>query len=157
MRGWTGLWRAACAAIAVIAAASAVRAAGYTVETATIAVNGTSARVLTDAQGMTLYYAQSDTPAMSSCTGGCAKIWTPLLSATAPTAEDPLPGRLAAVKTANGPQVSYNGHFLYTYAGDSAPHQAYGQGVAGKWWVATVDLKPAPAAPPTTNDHNGGY
>jgi hypothetical protein len=66
------------------------------------------------------------------------------------------------VKTANGSQVSYNGHLLYTYSLDTAPHQDNGQGIAGKWWVAAVDLKPAamsmpaaPAAPATYK--NEGY
>jgi predicted lipoprotein with Yx(FWY)xxD motif len=119
--------------------------AAHTVDTASIMVKGVSTKVLTDAKGMTLYYVDSDTPSSSSCTGGCAQIWPPLLSTSAPAAEEQLPGKLALVKTANGSQVSYNGHLLYTYSGDTAPHQANGQGVAGKWWVAKVDLKPAAA------------
>lgn len=150
MRGWAGVWYAACVGLVLIAAAAAPRAYGaaYTVNTATITVKGMSAHVLTDGRGMTLYYVQSDTPTSSSCTGGCAKIWPPLLSASAPAAAGPLSGKLTAVKTANGSQVSYNGHPLYTYSGDSAPRQANGQGIAGKWWVATVALKPAAARAP---------
>src|SRR5215469_14209269 len=126
--------------------AAAIGPAAYgapsTVDTAAITVGGVSTRVLTNDQGMTLYYLDTDTPARSTCTGGCASIWPPLLSAGAPSTGASLPGKLAVVKTANGPQVSYNGHLLYIYTGDTAPHQANGQGFAGKWWVAKVDLKP---------------
>ena len=104
------------------------------------------------------YYVDSDTPSRSSCTGGCAQIWPPLLSTPAPATDEQLPGKLALVKTANGSQVSYNGHLLYMYSGDTAPHQANGQGVAGKWWVAKVDVKPAAAgAPGQPKPSNSGY
>jgi predicted lipoprotein with Yx(FWY)xxD motif len=156
---------AAVAGLVLLAAAigPAAFGAAYTVDTAAIMVKGVSTKVLTDAKGMTLYYVASDTPTTSSCTDGCAKIWPPLLSTSAPATEEPLPGKLALVKTANGSQVSYNGHLLYVYSGDSAPHQANGQGVAGKWWVAKVDLKPAAAGgsgqpkPSNSGYGNGGW
>jgi predicted lipoprotein with Yx(FWY)xxD motif len=157
-------------ALALALFAAAVGPAAYgaasTVEIAAIAVGGVSTRVLTNPQGMTLYYLDTDTPTRSTCTGGCASIWPPLLSAAAPTTAASLPGKLAVVQTANGPQVSYNGHLLYIYSGDTAPHQANGQGLAGKWWVAKVDLKPgsgsaagSPAQPsaPSKYDKGGGY
>lgn len=153
--------RAGAVALALFAAAigSAAYGAAFTVHTAAVMVKGVSTRVLTNAKGMTLYYVATDTAAKSSCTDGCAKIWPPLLSTSAPSTGEPLPGKLAVVKTANGSQVSYNGHPLYTYSGDSAPHQANGQGVAGKWWVATVGLKPAGAGAPAKPKGygSGGY
>lgn len=151
---------AGAAALVLLAAAAGPAAFGaaYTVDTATIMVKGVSTKVLTDAKGMTLYYVATDTPTTSSCTGGCAKTWLPLLSASAPTTEEPLPGKLAVVKTANGSQVSYNGHLLYTFEGDSAPKQANGQGLGGKWWVAKVDLKPGAGKPSTGSGYDkGGY
>lgn len=69
-----------------------------------------------------------------------------------------LPGALTVVQTANGAQVAYSGHLLYTYSGDDATGQANGQGIGGKWWVATVDLKPtsAPATPAPPSGGAGG-
>ena len=150
MNRWTTTLLAGCAALVLLAAAlgAAAYGAAHTVDTAKIMVKGTSTRVLTDTKGMTLYYVATDSPTRSSCTGGCAKIWPPLLSTSVPSTDGPLPGKLALVKTANGSQVSYYGHLLYRYSGDTAPHQANGQGVAGKWWVAKVDLKPAAAGAP---------
>lgn len=159
-RRMTVLFAGAAALVLLAAAAGpAAFAAAYTVDTATIMVKGASTKVLTDAKGMTLYFVTTDTPTKSSCTGGCAKTWMPLLSASAPTTEEPLPGKLAVVKTANGSQVSYNGHLLYTFEGDSAPHQANGQGLGGKWWVAKVNLKSGAAGQPAPSSgyDKGGY
>ena len=48
------------------------------IHTATATIKGTSETILTNAQGMTLYYRTSDT-ATSVCSGGCASAWPPLL------------------------------------------------------------------------------
>lgn len=152
----------AVGALLAVALGPAAFGAANMVETAAVTIKGTSTKVLTDAKGMTLYYVSSDTPSSSSCTGGCAQIWPPLLSTSAPTSADPLPGKLTVVKTANGSQVAYSGHLLYRYSGDTAAGQANGQGVAGKWWVAKVDLKPgaagaAPSKPAGSGYGNGGW
>jgi predicted lipoprotein with Yx(FWY)xxD motif len=115
----------------------------YTVATAVVNVRGTPERILTDANGMTLYYLATDSPTHSTCTGGCAQVWLPLLSGDAPTSSWALPGRLALVKTANGLQVSYNGHLLYRYSGDAAPGQIKGNAAARRWWVVGIDVRPA--------------
>ena len=84
-----------------------------TLKTATLTVGGKSMVVLTNAQGMTLYYRTSDTPT-SVCSGGCASAWPPVLSQTTPSVSAKLPGTLSLLKDANGSQVTYNGHPLYT-------------------------------------------
>ncbi|MFL5628941.1 MAG: hypothetical protein ACJ788_25455 [Ktedonobacteraceae bacterium] len=113
------------------------------IKTATAMVSGKSETVLTNAQGKTLYYFTPDTTTTSACTGSCAQNWPPLLStgSSTPTSATTLPGKLSAQTTANGNQVEYNGHLLYTFAGDSGPGQTNGQGLLGKWFVATTNLK----------------
>jgi predicted lipoprotein with Yx(FWY)xxD motif len=44
------------------------------------------------------------------------------------------------VSDVHGQQLSYNGHPLYRYAQDTAPGQTNGEGVGGKWFVATPGL-----------------
>ena len=116
-------------------------AGNVVVKTATITVGGKQTTVLTNVQGMTLYYFTPDTATTTACTGGCASNWPPLLaSGSQVAASTQLSGALATLNDANGDQVTYNGHPLYTYKADSAPGQANGQGVGGKWFVATPDL-----------------
>lgn len=115
---------------------------GALIKTATATVQGKSVTILTDASGKTLYYFTPDTAAASACTGSCARAWPPLVATSGtPTSATTLPGKLTVVSSGNGNQVEYNGHLLYTFAGDTAPGQTNGEGLLGKWFVATPDLK----------------
>jgi len=113
------------------------------IHTATATVKGASKTILTNVQGLTLYYRTSDKPPSTVCSGGCAGAWPPLLftGSGTPASSTQLPGKLTVVVDANGNQVEYNGHPLYTFASDTAPGQTNGEGVGGVWFVATPDLK----------------
>src|SRR5436190_1575236 len=95
------------------------------VKTATATVKGKSETILTDAKGKTLYYFTPDTATTTACTGTCAQNWPPLVEtgSGASTSTTTLQGKLTTQTTANGNQIEYNGHFLYTFAGDSNPGQ----------------------------------
>lgn len=126
-----------------------------TIKLGTATVKGKKETVLTDSQGLTLYYFTSDTSSKVACTGGCASLWPPLLSTSgSPTAASGVKGTLKVLTDPNGQQVMYNGHPLYTYSGDSAPGQANGQGYIGKWWVATPGLK---ATSGSSTSSGGGW
>jgi len=130
------------------------------IKTTSATVNGQSVTILTNAQGMTLYYLKPDTATTSACTGTCAGNWPPLVSASSgsPTSANALSGTLSVVTDANGQQVEYNGHMLYRYSGDTAPGQTNGEGIKGVWFVATTTLpvQGAPQATPTKSGY-GGY
>ncbi len=114
---------------------------GAVIHTKTITVNGKSLTALADSKGLTLYYFTPDASSSVACTASCAAIWPPLLSPSgAPASAGALPGKLSVLNGANGQQVLYNGHPLYTYSKDGDKGDAYGEGVAGKWFVATPDL-----------------
>jgi len=123
--------------------ATTTTAAAALVATATATVQGKSETILTDAQGKTLYYFTPDTATTSACTSSCAQAWPPLLATGSGTSTSAtaLTGKLTTVTTANGNQVAYNGHLLYTFAHDAAPGQTNGEGLLGKWFVATPTLK----------------
>jgi len=112
------------------------------IKTASATVSGQSKTILTNAQGMTLYYRTSDVPPANVCSGGCAGAWPPLIfsGSGAPTSSASLPGKLTVVTDANGKQVEYNGHPLYTFSGDTSAGQTTGEGVGGVWHVATTSL-----------------
>ena len=129
------------------------------IQTATATVSGQSVTILTNAQGMTLYYLKPDTATKSACTGTCAGNWPPLLftGTGSPTSATTLPGTLSVITDANGQQVEYNGHPLYIFAKDTAPGQTNGEGIKGVWFVATPTI-PAQSAPQATPTSNGyGY
>src|SRR5260221_113353 len=127
------------------AAATPTPASTFTVQTAQATVNGKATTIFTDAQGRTLYYFTPDTATKVACTGGCAKVWPPLLftSSGTPTSSTSLPGTLSVMNGANGNQVEYNGHLLYIYSRDTAPDQTNGAGLFGKWFVCTPSLAAA--------------
>jgi predicted lipoprotein with Yx(FWY)xxD motif len=117
----------------VVAGASppALTATGTSLKTTTI--GGTT--VLTNAKGLTLYSFAPDTPATSKCYGSCAAYWPPV---TGTAAVGPrVPGRVGTIKRTDGSaQLTYNGHPLYTYIGDTAPGQARGNNLnlnGGLW------------------------
>jgi predicted lipoprotein with Yx(FWY)xxD motif len=132
-------------------------AAAATVRTATATVQGATETILVDAKGLPLYIYKPDTPTTSRVTGQLAALWPPLI-ATAPTVQG-AGGMLTSVATANGRQVAYNDHFLYTFVEDS-PGKVTGQGVQN-FFVATPNMSAAASAPaqsaPTTPPNNYGY
>jgi predicted lipoprotein with Yx(FWY)xxD motif len=97
-------------------------------------------KVLVNAQGRTLYLFEADRGAMSNCDGACATVWPPLASAGKPTAGAGVDAaKLGTTKRGDGSsEVTYNGHPLYTYAGDTAPGQTSGQDLDdfGAEWYA---------------------
>ena len=111
-------------------AATATQSGGMTIGTTNVSGVGT---VLTDPQGMVLYYLKGETPQKITCTGSCASIWPPLVlpsGVMAATGGSGVTGTFGTVKRPDGggTQVTYNGLPLYTFATDN-PGEATGQGV----------------------------
>lgn len=122
------------------------------IHTGSATVKGQQETVLTDSRGFTLYFNDHDTTTTASCTGACAQAWPPVLeSGSGVQAPAGVTGTVSAFNGANGSQVTYNGHPLYSYSGDSAAGQANGDGVQGVWHVAL------PSTPTNTNGGGGGY
>jgi predicted lipoprotein with Yx(FWY)xxD motif len=99
-------------------------------------VNGQMTNVLTTGNGLTLYTLSTDTSTNSTCTGACAQTWPPFMAQGNIVTGTPIQGSFTVQTTANGSQVEYNGHPLYTYSGD-AIHQVNGQGINNVWYVVT--------------------
>ena len=111
---------------------AAAARAGVTLKTAKIS----GVTVLTNADGLTLYWFAPDTPATSKCTGSCTAYWPPVTGN--PSAGPGVTGKLGTIKRPGGGlQVTYNGHPLYTYIGDNGPGQARGNNLnlnGGLWY-----------------------
>ena len=125
----------------------------------TVSTGSTSlGTVLTTPQGLTLYYFTPEKGGVVACTGGCAATWPPLKASGAASKPSSVTGTLGTVALSDGSmQVTYNGWPLHTYAADSAAGQTNGQGVAGKWFVATPALSANGAAPAAATPTNNPY
>jgi predicted lipoprotein with Yx(FWY)xxD motif len=117
--------------------------------TATVKVTKTRlGTILVDGRGHTLYLYTADQNGSIACvTGqyGCPSTWPPYLTAGAPKAgaglNASLLGRVKRTQPA-GTQVTYAGHPLYRYIGDTKPGDLHGQALYGSWYVVAPTGKP---------------
>ena len=143
------------AAGASAAASASASSSGTALKTATIG----GVTVLTSAKGFTLYSFAPDTATTSNCNGACATYWPPVKGPA--TAGSGVTGTLTTIKRSDGSmQAAYDGHPLYTYAADTAPGQAKGNGLnlsGGVWHEVTASGGAAPAQSPSSGSGGGGY
>ena len=75
-----------------------------------------------------------------ACSGVCTTYWPPLLANSKPTASDGAkPALLGSIRRSDGSrQVTYAGHPLYRFSGDSKRGQTNGEGLQdfGAGWYA---------------------
>jgi predicted lipoprotein with Yx(FWY)xxD motif len=148
------------AAPAGMAGATSSHAKTVKVSTAKVSNVGV---VLTTASGLTLYRFTQDATGTATCTGGCAKIWPPLLASKGAHVSGPkgLKG-LSLINVGNGHfQVAFHKVALYRFAGDKKKGQAHGQAVGNKFFAVLKSGIPAgtgaaplttqPTAPPATS------
>jgi predicted lipoprotein with Yx(FWY)xxD motif len=142
-----GRWAVAAFAVLILVLLGLSLAAGAPNSTSTASskaqvevrqIHGVS--VLTNAQGYTLYWFAPDTPSKSTCFGTCAAYWPPLTGR--PVRGPGVTGKLGTIeRTGGSTQVTYDGHPLYTYIGDSAPGQSTGNNInlnGGFWYEISV-------------------
>jgi predicted lipoprotein with Yx(FWY)xxD motif len=96
--------------------------------------------MLVDSSGRSLYLFEADKGPSSTCSGSCAAAWPPLTTSGAPKAGGGVKqALLGTTKRKDGStEVTYHGHPLYYYAGDSAPGATTGQALdqfGAEWYV----------------------
>ena len=98
-------------------------------------------KVLVTSKGRTLYLFQADQGTTSACNDACATAWPPLENAAPKAGKGAKASLLATTTRADGKsQVTYNGHPLYTFQGDSKSGATTGQGVnafGGLWYAVS--------------------
>jgi predicted lipoprotein with Yx(FWY)xxD motif len=97
---------------------------------------------LVDSNGRALYLWDADHGSKSACSGACAQAWPPLTTTGTPKASGAVKASLLGTtkRTDGSREVTYAGHPLYYFAGDTQPGQTTGQGSNGfgaPWWVVT--------------------
>jgi predicted lipoprotein with Yx(FWY)xxD motif len=95
-------------------------------------MESSAGKILTDANGMTLYTYDKDQPGKSNCSGECEAYWPPAKAA----ADSKPTGGLTLVKRADGTmQWADDGKPLYTFVQDKKPGDVTGDGKNGVWHV----------------------
>jgi predicted lipoprotein with Yx(FWY)xxD motif len=102
--------------------------------------SGADGTYLVGPSGRALYMFDADHNGKSACSGACVSTWPPLIAATTPaTSGGAMSADLGTITRTDGSkQVTYNGHPLYYYAGDSGPGMISGQGndtFGALWWL----------------------
>jgi predicted lipoprotein with Yx(FWY)xxD motif len=99
---------------------------------------------LADGQGRTIYLFQRDTGPTSTCSGACLAQWPAVTThGRAQASGGASASMLGVTKRGDGTtQVTYAGHPLYYYVGDSAAGDVNGQGIeayGAKWYAIAPD------------------
>jgi len=123
-------------------AGSSSSSSGSSASGATVIETATSSggTFLTNGSGRAVYLWAKDTGDMSNCTGACAGAWPPVTTTGTATASGAAKASdIGTITRSDGTkQVTYDGHPLYYFSGDSGPGTATGQGNDGfgaKWWL----------------------
>jgi len=109
----------------------------------------------------TLYLFAKDTGPGSTCEGSCASYWPPVPVSGAPHAAGGAAAAALGVITGSGGsrQLSYAGHPLYYFVGDTKAGQTRGQGLdqfGAKWFVLNSTGAAVVNAPSTASNTGGG-
>lgn len=129
---------ASAASAATVASAQTSLPAAHTSRAATVQLRHTSlGSILVSSSGRTLYEFTRDHSGKSSCAAisGCSAVWPSLKASGRPTAGR---GVKSSLLSSSGGQVTYAGHPLYTYSGDSGPGKTSYVGVkqfGGTWYA----------------------
>jgi predicted lipoprotein with Yx(FWY)xxD motif len=130
---------ASAASAATVASAQSNHPAAHWSRAATVQLRHTSlGGILVSSSGRTLYEFTRDHANKSSCAAisGCSAVWPSLKASGHPTAGSGIKATLLSATSGN--QVTYAGHPLYTYSGDSGPGKTSYVGAkqfGGTWYA----------------------
>jgi predicted lipoprotein with Yx(FWY)xxD motif len=163
----------ACGSSSSSSSSSAQPASSPTTSSASVALVKSASNsklggtVLVNAKGLTLYRLSGEHAGKFICTSSaCVNVWHPLTVSSGNKPSGSV-SSLGEVKRPDGTeQVTYKGMPLYTFAQDTAPGQANGQGVkdVGTWMAvetsgsstSSASSTTAASSSPSTSSSGGG-
>jgi predicted lipoprotein with Yx(FWY)xxD motif len=95
--------------------------------------------ILVDQDGKTLYLFEADSMNKSNCSGGCLALWPAVMANGKATAGSGVSAGMIGTATGSS-QVTYGGHPLYWFSGDTAAGDTNGEGLTdfgGAWYVVS--------------------
>ena len=93
--------------------------------------------ILVDQDGKTLYLFEADSKNKSNCSGGCLNLWPPIMANGKATAGSGVTAGMIGAATGSS-QVTYAGHPLYWFSGDTKAGDTNGEGLddfGGEWYA----------------------
>ena len=93
--------------------------------------------ILVDQDGKTLYLFEADSKNKSNCSGGCLNLWPPIMANGKATAGSGVSAGMIGAATGSS-QVTYAGHPLYWFSGDTKAGDTNGEGLddfGGEWYA----------------------
>ena len=143
------------------ATSTSLKTASGQAATIGLADNAGLGKVLVDSGGRTLYLFQKDAAGKSACAAACAAAWPPLLAKGEPVVAQGLTSSKVGITTRpdGTPQVTYTGHLLYRYTGDTHSGYANGQGLTafGAAWFAVSGAGTVVSHPGSNPSPASGY
>jgi predicted lipoprotein with Yx(FWY)xxD motif len=131
------------------------------------AKSGSAGTYLADGSGRAVYLWTKDGMDKSECSGACASAWPPVsASGTVTASGGAVAADLGSITRSDGSkQVTYDGHPLYYYVGDTGPGTTSGQGNDGfgaKWWLvsptgASITSTGTGTSPSSSSSSSSGY
>ncbi|MEW7292157.1 hypothetical protein [Aquimarina sp. 2304DJ70-9] len=105
-----------------------------------LATDATFGSILTDANGMSLYFFSRDTKGESACAGGCKAAWPIFYTADLTLDTGLLASDFGVITRDDGEkQNTYKGWPLYYFANDNAAGDTNGDKVGNNWYIAKPD------------------
>jgi predicted lipoprotein with Yx(FWY)xxD motif len=93
--------------------------------------------ILVDQDGKTLYLFEADSTNKSNCSGACLSLWPPVMANGKATAGSGVTAGMIGTATGSS-QVTYAGHPLYWFSGDTKAGDTNGEGLndfGGLWYA----------------------
>jgi predicted lipoprotein with Yx(FWY)xxD motif len=103
------------------------------------AVSSPLGTILVDQGGKTLYLFEADSMNKSNCSGGCLALWPAVMADGKATAGSGVSAGMIGTATGSS-QVTYAGHPLYWFSGDTAAGDTNGEGLTdfgGAWYAVS--------------------
>jgi predicted lipoprotein with Yx(FWY)xxD motif len=103
------------------------------------ATNSQLGTILVDQDGKTLYLFEADSMNKSNCSGACLSLWPPVMANGKATAGSGVTAGMIGTATGSS-QVTYAGHPLYWFSGDTKAGDTNGQGLTdfgGAWYAVS--------------------
>jgi predicted lipoprotein with Yx(FWY)xxD motif len=169
----TALLTAACGSSGTTSSSSTPAASSTATGSTTALVittkSGSAGPYLTNGSGRAVYMWTKDGMNKSECSGACASAWPPVpAGGTVSASGSAVSSDLGSITRSDGSkQVTYDGHPLYYFAGDTGSGTTNGQGSDGfgaKWWLVApsgasitgAETGTSPSSSPSSSSGYGG-